>query len=768
MADRQRPHRHGGPLRKGRQRHLFAGQRRLDVDVVQRIDRALQLGQHLEDDVVAVELGEVLRHLALAERVIQRIVDQLRLDAIARGGVAVDLQFERGAAALLVGGDVAQLRQRLHLAQNLRRPFVQFGEVGVLQRELELGAGRAAAKAHVLRGLHEQAGAQHLFQLRAQPGNDLLRIGVALAQGLQRDEHVAVVAGAAAAADRHCHRRDARILHDDLAELFLLAFHVREGNVLAGFRGRADQADVLLREEALRDDDEHVDRQRQGGEEDQQRRALPAQGNVEHGLIAAQHGIEAALAELVETAVPFLIVGAQEARGHHRGQCQRHEHRDEDRHRQHDGELAEQAADDAAHQQQRDQHGDQRDADRDDGEADLARALEGGRHRLLAFLDIAADVLQHHDGVVDDEADRDRQRHQRQIVQRVAEHPHQRAGAEQRQWHRHGGDHGRPEAAQEGEDHHHDQEDGQEQGELDVLHRGADRGGAVGDHLDLDRRRNGGDQAGQCRLDLVDCVDDIGAGLLEDDEEHAALAIGPGGLLGVLRSGDGLADVTDTQRPAIAVGDDDVVPGLRGEQLVVGIDGVGAGGAVDIALRAVDGRDIDRGADVFQRQALGDQLGGIDLDPDRWLLLTADDDLRDAGNLADLLGKLGVDGVADRGQRQRLRGCRQQHDRRVRRVDLAIGRRRGEALRQLAAGGVDGSLDVVGGAVDRAVEVELDGDRCRAEIARRGHLRDAGDLRELALQRLRDRGRHCLRAAARERRGDLDGREVDLRQWRDR
>jgi len=33
--------------------------------------------------VVAVELGEILRRLALAEGVVQRIVDQLRLDAVA-------------------------------------------------------------------------------------------------------------------------------------------------------------------------------------------------------------------------------------------------------------------------------------------------------------------------------------------------------------------------------------------------------------------------------------------------------------------------------------------------------------------------------------------------------------------------------------------------------------------------------------------------------------------------------------------------------------
>ena len=204
------------------------------------------------------------------------------------------------------------------------------------------------------------------------------------------------------------------------------------------------------------------------------------------------------------------------------------------------------------------------------------------------------------------------------------------------------------------------------------------------------------------------------------------------------------------------------------EQLVVGVDGVGARVAVDIALRAVDGGDRDLAAHVLQRQALGDELGRIDLDADRRLLLAADDDLGDAGDLADLLRELGIDGVADRGQRQRVRCRRQQQDRRVRRVDLAVGRRRGQVFRQLAAGGVDRGLHVVGGAVDVAVEIELDGDRGGAEIARRGHLRDAGNLRELPLQRLRHRGGHGLRAAAGQGGGDLDGREVDLRQRRDR
>ena len=207
---------------------------------------------------------------------------------------------------------------------------------------------------------------------------------------------------------------------------------------------------------------------------------------------------------------------------------------------------------------------------------------------------------------------------------------------------------------------------------------------------------------------------------------------------------------------------------LEFQQLVVGVDRVGAGIAVDIALRAVDGRDRDLGAHVFQRQAFGHELGRVDLDAYRRFLLAADGDLGDAGDLADLLRELGVDGVADGGQRQRVRCGRQQQDRRVRRVDLAIGRRRGKVFRQLAAGGIDRGLHVVGRTVDRAIEVELDRDRRRSEIARRGHLRDAGNLRQLTLQRLRHRRGHGFRTAAGQGRCDLNGREVDLRQWRDR
>ncbi len=149
------------------------------------------------------------------------------------------------------------------------------------------------------------------------------------------------------------------------------------------------------------------------------------------------------------------------------------------------------------------------------------------------------------------------------------------------------------------------------------------------------------------------------------------------------------------------------------------------------------------------------------------VLLAADPHQRHAGNLADPLGEYVLGGVVDIDDRGDLGRHRQDQDGRVGRVDLAIGRGARQVLRQLAGRRVDRRLDVIGGSVNIAVEIELDGDRGRAERARRGHLGDARDLSDLALKRLGDRRRHGLRRSPRERGRNRDRRKIDLRQRRD-
>src|SRR5260370_5166926 len=261
-----------------------------------------------------------------------------------------------------------------------------------------------------------------------------------------------------------------------------------------------------------------------------------------------KHRVIRAFAPFIEAAVLNFLVRAQEARRHHWGQRQRHDQRYENGHRQRHCELAEQPSDDPAHQQQGNQYRYKRNADRYDRKSDFSRALERSRERRLTFLYVTCDVLQHDDGVVDNEANRNRQCHQRQIIESVAEKPHQRTRAKQRQRNRDARDDRCPDAAQEDEDHHHHKRNGDQQRELNVFDGGADGQGTIADNLDLDGGWKSSNQPWQLCLDLVDGIDDVGARLLEDNKEHATFSIGPGGLLNIFGPRDGLTDVADPQR----------------------------------------------------------------------------------------------------------------------------------------------------------------------------------------------------------------------------
>ena len=101
---------------------------------------------------------------------------------------------------------------------------------------------------------------------------------------------------------------------------------------------------------------------------------------------------------------------------------------------------------------------------------------------------------------------------------------------------------------------------------------------------------------------------------------------------------------------------------------------------------------------------------------------------------------------------------------RIRGIHLAVGGRSGQVLRQLSARRIDAGLHVLGRGIDVAIQVELQGDVALTREIGRGHLRQAGDLGELVLERSRHRGRHGLGTRARQLCRDLDGREVHLRQ----
>ena len=72
---------------------------------------------------------------------------------------------------------------------------------------------------------------------------------------------------------------------------------------------------------------------------------------------------------------------------------------------------------------------------------------------------VARDVLEHHDGVIDDEAGGDDERHEREVVEAVAEQVHGAEGAEERDRHRDRRHQGGAPVAQEQEHHQDDERD---------------------------------------------------------------------------------------------------------------------------------------------------------------------------------------------------------------------------------------------------------------------------------------------------------------------
>ncbi len=140
----------------------------LRVEKIEGVGTAFEFGRHFEDDVIVVELGEILGHLALAESIVENVIDLLRLDAVARRLVTVDDEAHRRARHLLVGGDVTQERDLAKPRQNLGGPRIELAEIRVLERVLIHGAGEPSAHPDVLRRLQVKTHPGHLGEFGPQ------------------------------------------------------------------------------------------------------------------------------------------------------------------------------------------------------------------------------------------------------------------------------------------------------------------------------------------------------------------------------------------------------------------------------------------------------------------------------------------------------------------------------------------------------------------------------------------------------------------------
>ncbi|MNZ67523.1 hypothetical protein D3C78_857760 [compost metagenome] len=463
-----------------------------------------------------------------------------------------------------------------------------------------------------------------------------------------------------------------------------------------------------------------------------------AQDPVEAAAIAGHHALVQVLAPALQARLPCLCLGLEPARAEHRRQGQGNHQRDNDRHRQGDGELAEQRADDTAHEQDRDKHHHQRQVHRQQGEADFLGAQVGSAHRRHAFVDMPGDVLQHHDGIVHHQAGGENQRHQRHVVQREAAQVHGREGADQRHRHRQGRNQRGTQVAEEQEHHEDHQHHGDDQGVLGFLEGRLDHRRAIHGHVQLDAGRHQRLQGRQLLLDLVHGLDDVGASLAVDHQQHRVLVIEEATVVAVLHRVGDLGHMAQAQYRTVLVTDHQWLVVLGLFQLVVGLHLPAALRVFDKTLGPALVGVGDGLAHIVQRHAVLIEQLRFEFDAHRRQRTAADLHLAYPRYLGQALRQDGRGQVVELALLQHAGGQRQDHDRRLRRVELLVGRHAAHTAGQQVARGVDRRLHFTRGRIDISALVKAENHPGRALAGIAGERGDPGYRAHGALQR----GRH--------------------------
>ena len=311
-----------------------------------------------------------------------------------------------------------------------------------------------------------------------------------------------------------------------------------------------DAAFILGREERTRDlehgedrNDHHGDGDDQGDVIGGQRDAgmrLPAPdlgGGFHHPHVAAHED-----PVLVALVMAHRVFRPHEIGGHHRGDQAGDQEREE--HGDGDGqaELPKILTGDAGHERHGDEDRDDGEGGGDDGEADLVRRLDRGAVGGFPHADVSRDVLDFHDGVVDQDAGGQREGQEADEVQREAELRHDPEGRDGGKRQGDGRDQRGAPVAQEGQHH--------EDGEQRTFQQGVDGGLVVAIGVEDGIVDQGDGDVRMLRAQLVDdLVGDFGdrdfGGPLgaEDEEGNGRLAVDAGEAFQLFIAVDHLAKI---------------------------------------------------------------------------------------------------------------------------------------------------------------------------------------------------------------------------------
>ena len=141
--------------------------------MVQLIRVKLKLWLGLQNHVVLIQLRIHRINLALAKRIVERIVDRRRRHTQPGSSRPVNDQRHRQPTQLLIRSNVFELRQLFQLRHKAVGPIIQLVLIRIFQTVLILRSAYAVVDGNVLHGLHEYLNVLHILQLRLQPSNNI-------------------------------------------------------------------------------------------------------------------------------------------------------------------------------------------------------------------------------------------------------------------------------------------------------------------------------------------------------------------------------------------------------------------------------------------------------------------------------------------------------------------------------------------------------------------------------------------------------------------
>jgi hypothetical protein len=179
--------------------------------------------------------------------------------------------------------------------------------------------------------LHVKPHALHLLQRNRQASDHLVGRYVPLTFGLQGNEDATIVLGNGGAtrpdiADR---RGDRGVARSDLEDRLLPLLHPVGRDIRGCFADPHNNARVLLRKEALGDDDEQPPGRRHGREHHAKRDPAMSEGHDQSAIVDLHQPGEERFERARNAALLPTLPGRQQFRAEHGGERQRDKHRDQ-------------------------------------------------------------------------------------------------------------------------------------------------------------------------------------------------------------------------------------------------------------------------------------------------------------------------------------------------------------------------------------------------------------------------------------------------------